>query len=100
MTHAPLEVGPLEPLLADSGVTAIHIEEGAIRYEKAGVMYTSDFQFENDDQQWQVIERIVRAGGGTLSAHQPVVGCILADGTQVRAEYKPLSMLLRKAAPK
>lgn len=96
MTHLPINVGPLELLLSDEQITAVHINEEAIRYEKAGVTYTSEIQFESDNQRWQVIERIVSAGGGLLSADKPVVDCVLADGTGVHAEYEPLSISLHK----
>jgi pilus assembly protein CpaF len=96
MTHLPINAGPLEPLLADAGVTAIYLDEEAIRYEKAGVMHTSDIQFESDDQRRQVIGSIVSAGGATLSASNPVVDCVLGDGTRVHAEYAPLSLSLHK----
>lgn len=96
MTHLQMNVGPLEPLLSNAAITAIHIRT-TIHYEKSGATHSSDLQFSSDNQRWQVINSIVRAGGMTLSADNPVVDCVLADGTQVHAEYEPLSMSLRKA---
>lgn len=95
MTHIP-NVGLLEPLLADTEITVIHINKEAIRYEKAGVSHTSDIRFKSDDQRRRVIGSIVSAGGATLSASNPVVNCMLSDGTRVHAEYAPLSMSLHK----
>jgi Flp pilus assembly CpaF family ATPase len=53
--------------------------------------------FESDNQRREVIESIVAAGNAVLSANNPVVDCVLADGTQVHAEYGPLSLSLHKS---
>lgn len=95
MTDQP-DTGPLEPLLADAGVTAIYIDEASIRYEKAAATHISDIRFESADQRRQVIESIVSAGGATLSADHPSVDGALADGTRVHAVYAPLSLSLHK----
>ncbi|MBK8020602.1 MAG: hypothetical protein IPK19_04010 [Chloroflexi bacterium] len=90
-------VRPLEPLLADASVTAIHIREDGIHYGQAGVLRTSEIRFESDAQRRQIVNAIVRAGGAVLSADHPVADCILTDGTRVHAQYQPLSISLYKA---
>lgn len=97
MTFNSIDVGPLEPLLADADITAIFLDSDAVRYEKYGVMHISDIRFESDNQRRQVIEGIVVAGGEMLSVDNPKVFCILSDGTRVQAYYEPLSLSLHKA---
>lgn len=96
MTPSPLNVGPLEALLADAQVTAIHVDDASIRYEKQGTTHVSALQFESSAQRRAVIDGIVRAGGETLSGRTPVVDCVLSDGTRVRAEHDPLRLSLHK----
>lgn len=97
MSHLPINIGSLSQLLNDEDITAIHITEDMVNYEKAGVIYSSDIRFESDHQQRQIIESIVVAGGEILSPNKPVADCVLADGTQVHAEFNPLSLSLRKS---
>jgi Flp pilus assembly CpaF family ATPase len=97
MSHSPINIGPLSQLLDDEAIIAIHITEDMVNYEKAGVIHSSDIKFESDDQRSQIIDSIVTAGGGILSPNRPVVDCILVDGTQVHAEFHPLSLSLRKS---
>lgn len=96
MPHPPSDLGPLEPLLADSAITAVYITAHAIRYEKDGVMHTSAIMFESDAQRRDIIESIVAAGGASLSPANPVVDCVLTDGTRVHATYHPLELTLHK----
>lgn len=96
MTNLPIDVGPLEVLLADPAITTIFIDGHDVRYSRNGLTQASEITFENDAQRWQVIESIVSACGETLSADHPTVDCTLADGTRVHAEYAPLSLSLHK----
>lgn len=96
MTNIPIDVGPLEPLLADPTITAITIDEQGVRFIRNGLTQTSAIAFENDARRWQVIESILTACGQTLSAAQPTVGCTLSDGTRVRAGLAPLTLSLHK----
>lgn len=97
MANKAIDVGPLEPLLADAAVTAIFIDDRAIRYEKAGIVEASDLAFENDAQRWQFVTGILEACGLMLTPDQPIVNGTLSDGTRVSAEYAPLTLTLRKA---
>jgi Flp pilus assembly CpaF family ATPase len=96
MSAQPIEVGVLEVLLADPDITAIHVDETSIRYEKAAQMQRTDLTFVDAAQRQQVIKSIVQAGGKTLSAATPLADCVLDDGTQVHAEYEPLLLTLHK----
>ena len=96
MSTKPLDVGVLEVLLTDPDITAILVDETSIRYEKVAHTHQTDLSFVDAAQRQNVIESIVQAGGKTLSADSPMVDCVLDDGTQVHAEYAPLSLTLRK----
>ena len=96
MSTKQLDVGVLEVLLTDPDITVIHFDETSIRYEKVAHTHQTDLTFVDAAQRQNVIESIVRAGGKTLSAAIPMVDCVLDDGTQVHAEYAPLSLILRK----
>ena len=96
MTANPIEVGVLEALLTDPDITAIYVDEAAIRYEKDAQTHSADLTFEDAAQRQAVVESIVQAGGKTLSAAAPVVDCVLEDGTRVHAEYAPLQLTLHK----
>jgi len=96
MSTKPLDVGVLEVLLTDPDITAIHVDETSIGYEKIAQTHLTDLKFVDAAQRQNVIENIVEAGGKTLSADSPLVDCVLDDGTQVHAEYAPLSLTLRK----
>ena len=96
MSTQPIVLGPLEALLEDSQITAIHIHPAGIRYEKAGQSHDSSLAFESEAQRRQVIDSIVQAGGKTLSTANPVVECVLSDGTRIHAEDAPLSLSMYK----
>jgi len=96
MSTKPVDVGILEVLLTDPDITAIHVDETSIHYEKGAQTHRTDLSFVDSAQRQHVIESIVQAGGKTLSAAIPMVNCVLDDGTQVHAEYAPLLLTLHK----
>lgn len=96
MNALPIFAGPLAPLLEDAEVTAIHIVEQIIQYEKHDELRLYPFTFESTMQLRLVVASILSAGNVTLSASNPVVQCELADGTQVHAEHDPLLLSLHK----
>ena len=96
MSTKPIDVGILEVLLSDPDITAIHVDETSIRYEKVAQTHRTDLTFVDAAHRQHVIESIVQAGGKTLSAAIPMVDCVLDDGTQVHAEYAPLLLTLHK----
>lgn len=96
MTDTAIDIGPLEPLLADEAVTAIVIDGAGVRCVRHGAMQTTSILFASDDQLRRVIESIVRAGGETISDDRPIAACVLADGTRVLAGLAPLKLSLFK----
>lgn len=98
MSKLPIDAGPLEAFLADPAITAIYLDETSVRFTKEDITQPSSVDFVNDDQRRQVIENILAACGETLSADHDKVDCVLTDGTQVHAEYEPLTVSLSKRA--
>jgi pilus assembly protein CpaF len=96
MTDTPIDVGPLEPLLADPMVTSITVDGQAVCYTRNGLTQISEITFESDTQRRQVIAGILAACGESLSIEHPTVDCKLADGTQVHAAHAPLLLTLDK----
>lgn len=92
-----LYVGPLETLLQDPTVNEIQVQPETILCRRGAETFSSDLRFADAAERWRVIRGIVQAGGQTLSTENPVVACVLADGTQVHAVLDPLSLTLRKA---
>lgn len=97
MTAQTIDVGPLEPLLADPAVTLIEATAQQVRYKKAGRSFVSEVAFDSADQLSRVTSAILQAGGVTVASGQQVTECVLADGTQVQAQMEPLRLTLRKA---
>jgi Flp pilus assembly CpaF family ATPase len=96
--RTPIDVGPLDPLLADPAITAIYLDEAGVRFTKDGITQFSAVDFVNSDHRRQVIENMLAACGETLSSDHDRVDCVLADGTRVHAEYAPLAVSLTKPA--
>ena len=96
MTDAPINGGPLEPLLADPAITAIYVDGQGVRYTRNGLSQMSAITFENEAQRRQVIEHILAACGESFSADHHPIDCTLADGTRVHAAYEPPSLSLYK----
>lgn len=92
-----INVGPLEPLLADPAVTLIEATAQQVRCEKAGRSFISEVEFDSDNQLRRVIMAVLRAGGVAFTSGQSAYDCVLADGTQVQAHMEPLRLTLRKA---
>lgn len=96
MTDSSVQIGPLEPLLADPMITSITVDGQGVCYIRSGLTQISEITFESDIQCWQVITGILVACGETLSSEHPTVDCTLADGTRVHATHAPLLLTLDK----
>lgn len=88
--------GPLEPLLADSAITAIHITPTKIEYLKDGQLHVSQDTFQDEAELHGIIGAILQSANQTLSADHSPVNCVLSDGTKIHATYEPLFMSLTK----
>lgn len=88
-----LGLGPLEDLLADSGVSEIMVNGfERIFYEKEGRIQLSKIKFTSNLQLRNVIERIVTPLGRRIDEKTPYVDARLADGSRVNAVIEPLSI--------
>ncbi|MCB9455135.1 MAG: hypothetical protein H6671_04000 [Anaerolineaceae bacterium] len=94
-----IDVDTLEALLVDEAVTAIHLTEYSLVYEKAGETHTSNIQIERAHQH-QIIELVVAACGKSLSADHSMVEGVLDDDTKIYTVYEPLSLSLYKQGSK
>ncbi len=98
MSNLPIDMDPLKHLLAHPAITAIYLDETGVRFTKEDITQFSGVDFVNDDQRRRVVEDILAACGETLSPDHNMVDCVLADGTQVHAEYAPLTVYISKRA--
>ncbi len=88
-----VNLGPLEPFLADPEITEVMVNGAhAIYYEKKGRLVLSESQFLDDQQVMGVIERIIAPIGRRIDESQPMVDARLKDGSRVNAIIPPLSL--------
>ena len=88
-----LDLGPLEELLADSGVTEIMVNGcDQIFCEKNGKLQLSPVTFTSNQQLRNIIERIVMPLGRRIDEKTPYVDARLADGSRVNAVIEPLAI--------
>lgn len=90
-------LGPIETLLNDSAITAIHMSPTKIDYHKHGQSHTHDTAFGDEAEFYAVVGAILHSANQALSADNSPVDCTLSDGTQVHATYNPPFMSLTKA---
>ncbi|MCE5310291.1 MAG: CpaF family protein [Acidobacteriales bacterium] len=88
-----LDLGPLEPLLADPTISDILVTTAHMVYvERNGQLQPTDLQFENDAQLLAVIERIAAQVGRRIDASSPLVDARLPDGSRVNAAIPPVAV--------
>lgn len=86
-----LQLGPLEPLLADDDVTEIMVIDYQRMYmEKNGKIQLSDRFFKSPEHLLTVIERIVSPIGRRIDESSPLVDARLLDGSRVNAVIPPI----------
>jgi pilus assembly protein CpaF len=88
-----LGLGPLEPLLADPGVTDILVNGAASIYvERNGVLEETGVRFRDDEHLLNTINRMVSQVGRRIDEASPMVDARLADGSRVNAIIAPLAL--------
>ncbi len=86
-------LGPLEPLLADSGVADILVNGADQVYvEKHGKLQLTDVRFNDNDHLLNIIDRIVSGVGRRIDESSPMVDARLKDGSRVNAIIPPLAL--------
>src|SRR6201998_3238414 len=86
-------LGPLEPLLKDSGVSDILVNRfDRVYVERSGKLERTALSFKDDSHLMQIIERIVSRVGRRVDESSPMVDARLADGSRVNAIIPPLAI--------
>jgi pilus assembly protein CpaF len=86
-------LGPLEPLLDDSEITEIMVNNAYQVYvERAGKIELSNTTFRDDEHVMQVINRIVSSVGRRVDESSPMVDARLPDGSRFNAIIPPLAL--------
>ena len=86
-------LGPLEPLLRDSGISDILVNTHRnVFVERAGVLERVTATFQDDRHLLRVIDRIVSGVGRRIDDSSPMVDARLPDGSRVNAIIPPLAV--------
>lgn len=88
-----LGLGPLEPLLADPGISDILVNGPHQTWvERRGKLERSAVRFDDDAHLRRVIDRIVSRIGRRVDEMSPMVDARLPDGSRVNAVIPPLAI--------
>ncbi|MES2264789.1 MAG: CpaF family protein [Pseudomonadota bacterium] len=88
-----LGFGPLEPLLADPGVSDILVNTCAKVYvEREGRLELTGVTFHDNAHLMKIIEKIVSRVGRRVDESSPMVDARLPDGSRVNAIIPPLAI--------
>jgi pilus assembly protein CpaF len=91
--HEMLGFGPLEPLLADAGVSDILVNTASKVYvERAGRLELTGVTFHDNAHLMKIIEKIVSRVGRRIDESSPMVDARLPDGSRVNAIIPPLAI--------
>ncbi|MEI2417542.1 ATPase, T2SS/T4P/T4SS family [Orrella sp. JC864] len=86
-------LGPLEPLLADPGITEIMVNRhDEIYVERAGRLVREAASFSDEQSLLGVIEKIVTPLGRRIDESSPLVDARLPDGSRVHAVIAPVAL--------
>ena len=87
------KLGILEEFIENPYVTEIMINgPKCIFYEKAGRLYKSDKQFENEETLRNVIQKIVAQCNRVVNESSPIVDARLSDGSRVNCVLDPIAL--------
>ncbi|MFA9216527.1 MAG: CpaF family protein [Sphingomonadaceae bacterium] len=91
--HEMLGFGPLEPLLADPGVSDILVNTCSKVYiERGGRLELTGVTFHDNAHLMKIIEKIVSRVGRRVDESSPMVDARLPDGSRVNAIIPPLAV--------
>jgi pilus assembly protein CpaF len=86
-------LGPLEPLLSDTGISDIMVNgPHGVFVERRGKIEKTDVSFKDNEHLMAVIERIVSKVGRRVDEASPMVDARLADGSRVNVIIPPLAI--------
>ncbi len=93
LVNEAVGLGPLEPLLADNGITEIMVNRhDEIYIERAGRLLRNNARFTSEQALLGVIERIVSPLGRRIDDNSPMVDARLKDGSRVNAVIAPVAI--------
>ncbi|GAA4250008.1 ATP-binding cassette domain-containing protein [Azospirillum formosense] len=88
-----LGIGPIEPLLADDGVTDILVNGcNQIYVERRGKLELTGLRFRDDAHVINVAQRIASSVGRRVDESSPMVDARLQDGSRVNVILPPLAL--------
>ena len=88
-----LGFGPIEPLLKDSSISEIMVNNANQVYiERNGKLEMTDVTFRDDAHVMHIIEKIIAPMGRRIDESSPMVDARLPDGSRVNAIIPPLSL--------
>lgn len=88
-----LGLGPLEPLLADPGISDILVNRyNQVYIEKLGLLQLTDIRFQDNSHLLKIINKIVSNVGRRIDESTPMVDARLPDGSRVNAIIQPLAL--------
>lgn len=91
--HETFGLGPLEPLLADTEISDILVNNcSSVYIERKGKLEKTNVIFRDNKHLMQIIERIVSKVGRRIDESSPYVDARLADGSRVNAIIPPLAI--------
>ena len=83
--------GPLEPLLAERGVTDVLVNGPRdVWFDRGAGLERAPVTFPDDSAVRRLAQRLVTGAGGRLDDALPYADAVLADGTRVHAVLPPL----------
>ena len=84
--------GPITSLMADPDVSDILVNgPEEVWVERAGRLQRTEVSFENGQQLWDLIERMLGSAGARADAAHPIADARLQDGARVHVVLPPLS---------
>jgi pilus assembly protein CpaF len=93
LTHEMVGHGPLEPLLADDGITDIMVNgPERVFIEKRGKLVLSGVRFRSTQQLNEIAQKMAAAVGRRVDESSPMVDCRLPDGSRVNIVMPPLAI--------
>src|SRR5438552_5796154 len=85
--------GPLEPLMKDSSITDILVNNYTKVYiERRGMLQKTQIQFKDNKHLLHIIEKMVTAVGRRIDEANPIVAARLSDGSRVTAAIPPVTL--------
>jgi pilus assembly protein CpaF len=91
--HEVFGLGPLEPLLADPGISDILVNgHRQVYVERKGVLELTNVRFHDDGHLLRIIDKIVSQVGRRVDESNPMVDARLSDGSRVNAIIPPLAV--------